>query len=281
MVSTSAMATMSLPIFVAAITTTYALELQELDGPANSAASIRLAHIGPEVPITPGNPLFDGDGNPLVAAPPAELIQQLDADGCKWAWTRQQHRVSELDAHCDGLIEPFLASSPGAALGLLNSIIDSGLINETSGVYHDEDDAITTAFANLSQFGWTRQMPAMMQPLRGYNQSELMLIESRGGVSMPYIFHAAGEWSVKVVEQASFPGAEARGEYAEPAAAMAAELWITLANHVMRKVTARGLAIKLCKAYMVPPLPTSHGVSAQPLSPLWMDVHSGPADGLE
>ena len=157
---------------------------------------------GTRMNISSDNPFFDARGYPYVIQAPDALLEALAEAGCTYAWARQQHTVSSLDAECNELIVPFLASAPGAALGLLSGIIVSGLVTRETGMLHrntthsslhssfiapadghgifpGEDDPFftredmlqeivlgdgqATVIANLSILGWPWPTPAPLQ----------------------------------------------------------------------------------------------------------------------
>jgi len=204
-----------------------------------------------EVPITAGNPFFDADGLPLITLPPQSLLDQMAEAGCTYAWARQQHGTSELDEVCEGLAVPFITSDPGATLGLVSGILTSGLIEYVTGFYGeaaDQDDAFFTSetlmqqgaeggmVLILSSVGWSRPGPAMLQPLANYSLDELETIMSRGGHTMPYVFHGAGEWSMKAQGALDMEEEDMilRAQYGT-------ELWLYLGHHAQRKDPLAGL----------------------------------------
>jgi len=190
----------------------------EVHALSNITTGLVMKRLTPDVSITSGNPfLIDDDGvltMPIASLPP-NLIDRLAEEGCQYAWVRQQHTKSELDLRCNDLIEPFVASTPSAALALLQGILSSGMVDEDMGAYTNilEDVAIWSAQdllvgaedasgnvsfrVNLSRFGWTREAPALVQPIRGYSKDELSDMEAKGSWLMPYVFHVYGEWMMR------------------------------------------------------------------------------------
>ena len=75
--------------------------------------------------ITPGNPFFSAEGLPCFTMPPTSLTDELEYFGCKQAWHRQGHVVSELDERCTGIVDTVLLADDadgGVVLGLYSAI---------------------------------------------------------------------------------------------------------------------------------------------------------------
>jgi len=197
-----------------------------------------------EVPVSPQNPLFDADGNPFITWASPELVAEVRSAGCEWAWRRQQHESTELDAACNAIIEPFLKSSPGAPLGLLASLIKDALFIPTplSEAYEDFEALLTDVryvepepqplsyITNLSSLGWLRdRSPQMLRPLNGLPMDDLMWLATHGPNGFPYLFHTAGQWAMTTVaEMASWAGASLT---TDEVGKLASELWLVLGHH--------------------------------------------------
>lgn len=210
----------------------------------NETITLNPSPTGVTMPVTPGNPFFRTSHDHLdvwVQTPPPEILQLLHDTGCKWAWRRQSHEESALDKACTDIVLPFIKSHPGATLGLLRAVVTTEVVGSLDGVYNwREEIAILTAEefmhsdgagnvkVDLSTLGWEGDVPPPMEPIQGFNLTELELMTSRGGNALPYVFHMAGKWSMHSVGAMSD---ELTSTERLQKARYAAEMWTTLGQH--------------------------------------------------
>lgn len=174
-----------------------------------TAKSVNDSIYGPTINVT-ANPFFDSEGHVVVSIPPDELMAELKEAGCALAWRNRWHQAQELDELCDAIIDPFLTSSPGSALGLYATIVSTGLIGRWDGYFglrNQETDPIMmlsslmrqetdgSVSPDLSSLGWTTEAPVTLAPMANMNLSALVRDHEKGSVIYQYLIHAAGVWT--------------------------------------------------------------------------------------